>query len=436
MSGDEIPWDLPQIGAELAGQYEILGLIAAGGVGTLLRARQKSLRRTVAIKVMNGAQHDPILLERFLREACAAARISEPHVVSIYDCGFALRGADESAWLRADTGLPFVVMEYMRGLDLDALMAERNAPLEIAEILTYVREACIGVAALHRQGTVLRDLKPSNLFLCATDSGRNVVKVIDLGISKSHGIDRAVGDARLNAKDGMLGSIAYMSPEQLSQPTTVGFASDIWSLGVICFELLTYALPFEGENALAILGQILTQPPRPVRELRANVPGDLLRVITRCLQRSPVDRYSSAEELAQALERVQGRHSLVPVMLKGPEPDTGHQMPNPGDWVLRFLTGKYADSERGLIVGETLEVGRNADLGLVLVEEMVSRLHARLIVFQEGVVLENLSSTNGTFVNGFQLRDKTTLKENDRVLIGTSIMQLSKKGSSHSNKPA
>src|SRR6188768_334019 len=428
MSGDEIPPDLPQIGAELLGEYEILGLIAAGGVGTLLRARQKSLRRTVAIKIMNVALHDPISLERFLREASAAARISEPHVVSIYDCGFAARGRGDYEWSRADAGLPFIVMEYMRGLDLDALMAERNAALEVDEILGCVREACIGVAALHRQGTVLRDLKPSNLFVCATDSGRNVVKVIDLGISKSHWFDKTLGDARLNSKDHTLGSIAYMSPEQLSHPATVGFASDIWSLGVICYELLTYALPFDGENALAILGQILTQPPRPVRELRSNVPADLLAVITRCLQRSPVDRYSSAEELAQALEQVHGMHSMVPVMLKGPEPDTDHQIPSPGDWVLRFLTGKYADSELGLIVGETLEIGRNAELGLVLVEEMVSRLHARLTVFQEGVVLENLSSTNGTFVNGFQLRDKTTLKENDRVLIGTSIMQLGKKG--------
>ena len=97
-----------------------------------------------------------------------------------------------------------------------------------------------------------------------------------------------------------------------------------------------------------------------------------------------------------------------------------------GDWVLRFLSGKYADSERGLYLGQTLEIGRNSDLDLVLVEEMVSRLHARLTVSKTGVVLENLSSTNGTFVNGFQVRDKTTLKENDRVLIGTSIMKLTK----------
>jgi serine/threonine protein kinase len=171
-----------------------------------------------------------------------------------------------------------------------------------------------------------------------------------------------------------------------------------------------------------------------VRERRPNVPNDLVRVLARCLQRSPVDRYSSVEELAQAFEQVHGRHSLVPIMLKGPEPDTDHQIPRPGDWVLRFLTGKYADSERGLRVGQTLEIGRNSDLDLVLVEEMVSRLHARLTVAQTGVVLENLSSTNGTFVNGFQVRDKTTLKENDRVLIGTSIMKLTKNHSLQSGK--
>jgi len=428
MPGDEIPSDLPQIGDELVGQYEILGLIATGGVGFLLRARQKSLKRTVVVKFMRQPIQDPVSAERFLREARAAGRISEPHVVSVYDCGFAVRDTNEKEWVRADAGAPFVVMEYMRGLDLGTLIRERNAPLEVIETLSYMREACIGVAALHRQGTVLRDLKPANLFLCATDSGRNIIKVMDLGISKNPVIDKTASEVRLT------GAIGYMSPEQISQPTTVGFASDIWSLGVICYELLTHALPFEGEDPFATLGLILTRPPRPIRELREAVPNDLLRVINRCLQRSPVDRYSSVEELAQAFEQVHGRHSLVPVMLKGPEPDTDHRIPRPGDWVLRFLSGKYAESERGLKLGESLEIGRNEDLPLVLVEEMVSRLHARLTVSDVGVVLENLSSTNGTFVNGFQVRDKTTLKENDRVLIGTSIMQLTKKASLQSAK--
>ncbi|HKO46808.1 MAG TPA: FHA domain-containing serine/threonine-protein kinase [Polyangiaceae bacterium] len=434
MPGDEIPWDLPQVGDELAGQYEILGLIATGGTGILLRARQKSLKRPVVVKFMIQVTQEPTSAERFLRETRAAGRISEPHVANILDCGFAAQGAGERDWVRAETGIPFIVMEYMRGLDLAAMMAERNAPLEIPETLSYMREACIGVAAIHRQGTVLRDLKPANLFLCATDSGRNVIKVTDFGISKSAATDRGASEPRLSTKDGSLGSVAYMSPEQISQPTTVGFASDIWSLGVICYELLTRSLPFEGENVPAILGQILTQSPRPLRERRHNVPNDLVRLVARCLQRSPVDRYSSVEELAQAFEQVHGRHSLVPIMLKGPEPDTDHQIPRPGDWVLRFLTGKYADSERGLRLGQTLEIGRNSDLDLVLVEEMVSRLHARLTVSQSGVVLENLSSTNGTFVNGFQVRDKTTLKENDRVLIGTSIMKLTKNTGLHTGK--
>jgi serine/threonine-protein kinase len=435
MPGDEIPRDLPQIGDEFAGQYEILGLIATGPRGTLLRARQKSLRRTVLVKFSGQAILDPASAERFLREASAAGRVSEPHVVSLYDCGFAALGSADNRWLRANTGMPFVVTEYMRGLDLSALMAERNAPLEVAEILSYMREACIGVAAIHRQGTILRDLKPANLFLCATDSGRNIVKVLELGISKSLPLESRSADARLNAKDGTLGSIAYMSPEQISHPSAVGFATDIWSLGVICYELLTHALPFEANNPLALLGQILTQEPRPVRDRRAAIPKELVKVVKRALQRSPVDRFSSVEELAQAFEQVHGRHSLVPVMLKGPEPDTDHQIPRPGDWVLRFLSGKYADSERGLMAGETLEIGRNSELGLVLVEDMVSRLHARLTVSHAGVVIENLSATNGTFVNGFQVRDKTTLRENDRVLIGTSIMQLFKKGSLQPTKP-
>ena len=222
MSGDEIPWDLPQAGDELAGQYEILGLIATGGTGVLLRARQKSLRRTVVVKFMIQVTQEPASAERFLREARAAGRISEPHVVNIYDCGFAAQGAGERDWVRAEAGIAFIVMEYMRGLDLAALMEERNAPLEVAETLGYMREACIGVAAIHRQGTVLRDLKPANLFLCATDSGRNVVKVTDFGISKTAPVDRGSGDVQVAARSGSLGSVSYMSPEQLSQPIDRG----------------------------------------------------------------------------------------------------------------------------------------------------------------------------------------------------------------------
>jgi len=428
-AGDEIPWDLPQIGDELAGQYEILGMIAAGGMGILLRARQKSLRRTVAIKFIIEAAKERTSVERFLREARAAGRISEPHVVSIYDCGFAARGAREKEWLRAEAGTPFIVMEHMRGLDLGALMEERNLPLEIAEIIQYMREACIGVAAIHRQGTIHRDLKPANLFLCATDSGRNVVKVTDFGISKTIETDNHTGDAPLTGADGMLGSLVYMSPEQISQASTVGFATDIWSLGVVCYELLTRTLPFDGGSMLAILGQILTKPPRPVRERRPSVPDDLVLVIERCLQREPADRYASVEELAQAFEQVHGRISMIPTMLKGPEPERTDPRPQEGDWMLRFITGKYADSERGLVAGQSLEIGRSSQAGLVLVEDMVSRLHARLIVSQTSVEIENLSTTNGTFVNGLQVQGKRTLKENDRILIGTSIMKLTKKGS-------
>jgi len=115
MPGDEIPSDLPQIGDELVGQYEILGLIATGGVGFLLRARQKSLKRTVVVKFMRQPIQDPVSAERFLREARAAGRISEPHVVSVYDCGFAVRDTNEKEWVRADAGAPFVVMESCAG---------------------------------------------------------------------------------------------------------------------------------------------------------------------------------------------------------------------------------------------------------------------------------------------------------------------------------
>jgi len=116
-AGDEIPPDLPQIGDELAGQYEILGVIATGGRGTLLQARQKSLRRTVAIKVLTEVAKDRSAVERFLREARAAGQISEPHVVSIYDCGFAAPGPRAKEWLRTEAGVPFLVMECMRGLE-------------------------------------------------------------------------------------------------------------------------------------------------------------------------------------------------------------------------------------------------------------------------------------------------------------------------------
>jgi serine/threonine-protein kinase len=244
------------------------------------------LDQPVAIKLLDPkVVEDSEIVVRFMREARALAKLRSDHVVRVTDVG---------TW----EGIgPYIVMEYLEGTDLKVVLSERG-PLPVAEAVDYLLEAVDAIAEAHLHGIVHRDLKPSNLFLASLPEGGRIVKVLDFGISKMHFMDEP---SNLTASAVLIGTPAYMSPEQLKSAKDVDARADIWSLGVVLFELLAGETPFGGKTIGEVFFNIAEGRPKTLRERRPDVPALLEGVLSRCLRRDPAERYRSVGELAQAL---------------------------------------------------------------------------------------------------------------------------------------
>jgi serine/threonine protein kinase len=274
------------IGTKIADRYEVLRILGEGGMGVVAEARHTELDQHVAIKFMFPEfLSNEILSARFSREAKLAAKVQSPHIVRVSDVG------------RLPSGVPYLVMDLLAGKDLGAELDEKG-PLPVDRAVDYVLQAAAGIAALHAIGVVHRDLKPSNLFL-ADISGVPTVKVLDFGISK----DVTTPSAALTSTDTQLGTPMYMSPEQIRASKNVDARSDVWSLGVILYELLTGVLPFErsGHSIGELFAVILMTDPVPLCMRRPDLPAALESVVMRCLRRTSWDRYDTVAALADAL---------------------------------------------------------------------------------------------------------------------------------------
>jgi serine/threonine protein kinase len=226
----------------------------------------------------------PDVVERFAREARAAAKIQGEHVARVLDVG------------RFDDGMPFMVMECLQGHDLADELAQRGH-LPPADAVRHVLETCEALAQAHALRIVHRDLKPSNLFLAEQPGRPPVVKVLDFGISK---VVDANSDA-LTKTASVMGTPFYMSPEQLLSSKNVDERSDIWSLGIILYELLVGQPPFGGDTAPEIIAKIMLNEPQPPRALRPDIPPGLEAVILRCMRTKPHERFANVAQLAAAL---------------------------------------------------------------------------------------------------------------------------------------
>jgi serine/threonine-protein kinase len=274
-------------GQIIAKKYRVERVLGVGGMGAVVRATHVELDQPVAVKFMlPEALASAEAVNRFLREAKIVARLKSEHIARVSDLG------------TLETGQPFIVMELLEGSDLRARIdnGPRIGPNEAA---AYVLQACEGLAEAHRSGIVHRDLKPANLFLTRRPNGRPLVKVLDFGISK--GV--AMGDASLAATktNALLGSPYYMSPEQMTSPKDVDHRTDVWSLGVILYELVTGRMPFDADTLGALFLAVYQMAPTPLPQVRPDLPPEFIAVVMRCLEKNPANRYASVEELSLAL---------------------------------------------------------------------------------------------------------------------------------------
>src|SRR4029453_5262781 len=273
------------IGMMFDGRYRILRKLGSGGMANGFLAGGEELGRRVAIKILNERHaNDDQFVERFRREAKNAAGLSHPNIVSIYD-----RGEAEGTY--------YIAMEYLEGRSLkERIVAE--GPLPIASAIEIVRQILRAVGFAHRPQIVHRDIKPHNVLLVqdGPGDGDERFKVTDFGISRT-------ATSQMTEAGSIVGTAQYLSPEQ-ARGAPVDQRSDIYSVGVVLFELLTGKLPFNGETPLEIAMKHLSEIPRPPSELRPEVPADLDMVVLRALAKDPSDRYENAEEMERDLARV------------------------------------------------------------------------------------------------------------------------------------
>jgi serine/threonine-protein kinase len=276
-----------RVGDVLAGKYRVERVLGAGAMGVVVAARHMELHELQALKFMlPSALGDGEGVERFLREARAAARLKSQHVARVHDVG------------RLETGAPYIVMEYLEGSDLKALMEQRG-PLPVVDTVRYLLQACEALAEAHAAGIIHRDLKPANLFLTAGPGGGACVKLLDFGIAKMPA--GAPGAGEMTGTTALLGTPLYMSPEQMRSTRDVDARTDIWALGVILYRALTGKPPFAGSTLTEICTSVISDQPEPPSRLRPDLPAGLEAVILRCLAKNPAQRFGSIHELGAAL---------------------------------------------------------------------------------------------------------------------------------------
>ena len=269
--------DLPK----LIHRYEFVERLGRGGMGELYLARDPLLDRYVAIKVLRAGIEGDELRERFAREAKSAARLAHVNIVTIFDVG-------------EHNGMPYIAMEYVRGETLSQII-KRKPDLPLGTKLNYIDELCAGLAHAHRAGIVHRDIKPANLMLSADGT----LKILDFGIAR-------LGDSSMTEVGMIMGTLNYMSPEQITgQP--VDHRSDIFAVGAVSYELLTYEQAFPGGIDSGVLGRIMEVRFKPLNTVASRIDPNLARVIERALARNPNDRYPDLTSMREDLARVRQR---------------------------------------------------------------------------------------------------------------------------------
>src|SRR2546426_173428 len=300
---------MPQTGQyRRVGKFELHELIGEGAMGTVWKAYDSVIRRYVALKLLSRAGRSTDAQDRFMREARAAGALQHPNIVTIYDLG------------ESDDQL-FIAMELVDGRDLSSLIA-LSEPLALERKLDIVIEVLQGLSYAHERGVIHRDVKPSNVRIASDGS----VKIMDFGIARLQSAD-ATGSGAI------VGTPTYMAPEQITNGAITP-ATDVFAVGCMLYELLSFHKPFEGESVHGVLYQVLTTEPKPLRTVAPSIPAALERVVAKAMNKVPHERYESAGQMMSTLQQIRAALSGVDEQATQP---LGRWTPLPSA-VLRLVT--------------------------------------------------------------------------------------------------
>jgi serine/threonine protein kinase len=324
-------------GELLGGKYRLGDVIGAGGMGVVYEATHTELRTPCAVKVVDPARGDPVQFKRLVREARVLALLSGPHAVRVLDAG------------RLPEGSPYLVMERLAGEPLSELL-KREGRLPCKQAIDFAGQICAAVGEAHAAGIIHRDIKPSNVFVVAKDH----IKVLDFGLATRFG--PASEDSTATASE-FAGSPRYMSPEQIRSSGEVTPSSDLWSIAVLLFEMLTGRLPFDGPSTGALLAAIVADPAMRLKSILADAPLELDRLIADCLEKNPDNRPKDAAEVRGRLEALReiavgGPFSPANSGLTAIGPDSGRSTVS--DEAPRPLAMARRSSARALVLLATL----------------------------------------------------------------------------------
>ena len=271
----------------LAGRYELIEKIGDGGMAVVYKAKDKLLNRYIAIKILRPEfTKDASFVENFKRESQAAAGLSHPNIVAVYDVG-------------REGNINYIVMELIDGRTLSDIIAE-EAPMDYRKVIDITRQVASALSVAHNNKIIHRDVKPQNIMI--TKDG--TVKLADFGIAK------AVNDATLSTGSKIIGSVHYFSPEQ-ARGNYVDERSDIYSLGIVMYEMLTGKVPFDGDNPVTVALKHINEEIKPPSELVSGIPPQLERSVMKCANKFQTNRYTSAGELIEDLDNIEFVTNIV-----------------------------------------------------------------------------------------------------------------------------
>ncbi len=346
------------VGTTLAGRYLVEEKVGEGGMATVFRGRHLAIRKQVAIKVLDPALHIPDAVERFLQEAQATSLIRHEHVVEVTDFG------------ATEDNVVFSVMELLSGETLQTTL-ESEGKLEPRRAAGIMRQICLGLHAAHQQGVIHRDLKPENCFRAPRTSSPDFIKVLDFGIAK---VDAAAATALTAAprktQVGMVvGTPAYMAPEQ-ARAEACDARSDVYSAGILLYQMLAGAVPFDKPTTAELLAQQMYDEPPPLLERDPTLPPSLCAVVERAMQKQPEARFASMEEMVLAIDRAleageafaTGANVIYEPTLRGTADEPAKAGPSRLPWLLGLGVGTFIVAGAvalGLSAGSTSKADAN-----------------------------------------------------------------------------